>query len=235
MLNDLREAHVTELNRSINDRLRLPRRGFDEESGYLVLPEDWNDRQTSLEDIKTHLADTYGLVIESASTSGEAMINADELGTLEGIGRARTDKFSRVPIGLQQLATECKEFEGSGSIRCSPVSPNDPQGHQRQPVRVQDHRRRRRTGAPRSRVRTEVVQDLQRLANYESMLEEIEEIERISQTDGLESLADTGWNAGAPRARASRSISPERSPSTSSRKRPRPNPACPVSPSRIPR
>lgn len=210
MLNDLREAHVTELNRSINDRLRLPRRGFDEESGYLVLPEDWNDRQTSLEDIKTHLADTYGLVIESASTSGEAMINADELGTLEGIGRARTDKFSRVPIGLQQLATECKEFEGSGlyPVQSGVAGPilKDTSGNLYVfRITAADGAR-----APRDleEVRTEVVQDLQRLANYESMLEEIEEIERISQTDGLESLADTGWNADAPKSKSFQKYQP---------------------------
>ena len=64
--------------------------------------------------------------------------------------------------------------------------------------------------APRDldEVRTELIEDLQRKANYEAMLEEIEEIERISEADGLESLADTGWNADSPRSKSFQKYQP---------------------------
>ena len=54
----------------------------------------------------------------------------------------------------------------------------------------------------------QIVEDLQRKANYEAMLEEIEEIERISETDGLKSLADTGWNAGVPSSKSFQKYQP---------------------------
>ncbi len=210
MLNDLREAHVAELNRSINDRLRLPRRGFDESGGYLVLPDDWDDRKTSFEDIKTHLGDTYGLVIESPSNSGDEMINANEISTLDGIGRARTDKFSRLPVGIEQLASECREFDGTGlyPVQSGVAGPilQDANGNL-YVFRIMEADGAR---APRDldEVQVKVVEDLQRLANYESMLEEIDEIERISETDGLESLADTGWNADSPNSKSFQKYQP---------------------------
>ncbi|MBG82958.1 MAG: hypothetical protein CMJ40_00255 [Phycisphaerae bacterium] len=210
MLNDLREPHVAELTRSINDRLRLPRRGFDESGGYLLLPNDWNDRQTSFDDIRTHLADTYMLEIDAPQTSGDAMINASELNELEGIGRARTDKYSRLPIGMQQLATECKEFNGSGlyPVQAGVAGPilKDSTGNL-YVFRITEADGAR---APRDldEVRMQIVEDLQRKANYEAMLEEIEEIERISETDGLKSLADTGWNAGVPSSKSFQKYQP---------------------------
>lgn len=210
MLNDLREGHIAELSRTINDRLRLPRRGFDENSGYLMLPEDWNEQQTSLDDIKTHLANNYFLELDAPKTSGDVMIKASELGAIEGIGRARTDKFSRLPIGVTDLVSECKEFEGTGlyPVQSGVAGPilKDTSGNL-YVFRITEADGAR---APQDvdEVRTEVIEDLQRLANYESMLEEIDEIERISQTDGLESLADTGWNADSPRSKSFQKYQP---------------------------
>ena len=65
MLKELRTGQIDSIKRSINDRLRLPRRGFDEMRWLSrSCPEDWDDRKTNR--IRGHsrrpiCTDTYGL------------------------------------------------------------------------------------------------------------------------------------------------------------------------------
>ena len=210
MLNELREGHVNEITRTINDKLRLPRRGFDESGGYLILPEDWSERQTTFEDVRSHLTQTYGLEIDPIQTSGDTMIEATELNDLEGIGRARTDKYSRIPINLQELAKETKEFNGSGLYPVQagvsgPILKDFSDNLYVFRITEADGSR-----SPRDleEVRFQIIEDLQRLANYEALLGEIEEIKRISMTDGLESLEGTGWNASSPKSKSFQKYQP---------------------------
>ncbi len=199
LLNSLREEYVDEITRSMNDTLRLPRRGFEESGGYLVLPENWNDQKVPLEDVRSILVERHGLTLDPVQTSGEELIEVDALRDLDGIGTATSSSFSRQPLTLSQMAAETKEFTESGLYPiqagiAGPILKNN-----------QDNLylfRITETDAARpphdlEEVRGEIVTDLQRLAHYQELLAQMDEMESVSETDGLEAMA-TRWEGDQP-------------------------------------
>jgi len=209
MLADLRSSQVDDITRSINDKLRLPRRGFDESGGYLILPDDWSDRQIAFDDVRNMLQSEYDLSLEQVSNSGDAMIEVDDLLELEGIGRARSDKFSRLPIGLPQLLTQTRELNGEGlyPIQAHVAGPilSDTDGNLYL-FRITEADAAR---PPKSldESREEVVKDLQRLAHYEQLLAQLDAIEQSTETDGMDTLSEQ-WDVEAPTSRSFQKYQP---------------------------
>ncbi|MEE2907808.1 MAG: hypothetical protein VX527_08240 [Planctomycetota bacterium] len=209
MLNELRDGQVDAVIRTINDRLRMPRRGFDELGGYLVLPEDWSTKQTSLEEIRELIATEFNIDIEPSATTGDTLVEIDTLAELDGIGRARSDKFSRLPVALQELVEEAKEFNGQGlyPIQATIAGPilKDTTGN------LYVFRITEADGArpPKDleEVNDEVVADLQRLAHYEELLTQLDDIEQVTKTEGLETLAGR-WETDAPASRSFQKYQP---------------------------
>ena len=209
MLNDLRDGQVDAVTRTVNDRLRLPRRGFDERGGYLLLPDDWSTKRTSLEDIRTLIATEYGIELEPPATTGDTLIEIDAATDLEGIGRARSDKFSRLPITLADLIEETKEFKGQGlyPIQATVAGPilKDTTGNL-YVFRITEADGARPPG-DLEEVHDEVVKDLQRLAHYEELLTQLDDIKQITETEGLETLAGR-WKTDAPASRSFQKYQP---------------------------
>ena len=199
LLADLRDDYTDNLSRSITDRLRLPRRGFEETGGYLVLPDDWASRQVSFDQIREMLRDEYQLEIEPVFTSGDDLITLPDIRDLEGIGQARSDKFSRFPILLQQMVTDTKELGGSGlyPVQQGVAGPIMTDTQKNMYVFRVTEADGARPPATLDEVREGVVSDLQRLAHYEELLAQVDDMEQLSETEGLETLA-TQWEVDPP-------------------------------------
>ncbi len=209
LLNDLREDYRGDIRRAVNDSLRLPRRGFEEAGGYLILPEDWMTRQVSFEDLRAMLQDRFTLDLEAPQSSGDEMIALAEVDQLEGIGRARATNFGRQSVSLGQLAAETKEFGGTGMfpIQAGIAGPVLEDASQDMFVfRITDAEGDR-PAASLDEVRTQIETDLLRLAHYQELLEELDDMETVSRAEGLEAFADR-WNGDQPSGKVFQKYSP---------------------------
>ena len=199
LLNSLRDEHVDEITRSMNDTLRLPRRGFEEAGGYLVLPEDWNDKKASLEDVRSLLAERHGLALEATRNSGDELIEISALRDLDGIGTATSSSFSRQPLTLSDMTTETKEFTASGlyPIQVGVAGPILKDSENNLYLFRITEADPARPPHDLEEVRGEVVTDLQRMAHYQELLSQLEEMESVSETEGLDAMA-TRWEGNSP-------------------------------------
>ncbi|MDG2200267.1 MAG: hypothetical protein P8K80_03695 [Phycisphaerales bacterium] len=191
LLDELTEKRRNEIKRVIADRVRNPRRGFTESGGFIVLPEDWSDRQIAFDDLGQQLQAEYGIEIPVVSRSDE-LVEVQDLRSLPGIGLANTDKYGQRPIAIAELITETKEFDGSGLY---PIQQNvaGPVLQDRQDnlylFRITDTDAAR---APASvdEVRGQLVTDLNRLAHYQELLADVDAVRTRARADGINQFAE---------------------------------------------
>ncbi|MEE2718947.1 MAG: hypothetical protein VX727_04110 [Planctomycetota bacterium] len=191
LLDELTEQRRKELKRVIADRLRNPRRGFSESNGFIILPDDWNDRRLAFDDLGASLQTDFEIEAPTVDRS-DALTELNELRSLDGVGLANTDKYGQRPIGLVDLVKQAKEFGGTGLY---PVQ-LDVAG----PV-LEDRRgdlyafRIIETDASRppasvDEAREDLVRDLNRLAHYQELKSEIDAVRMQAHNDGLDGLAE---------------------------------------------
>ncbi len=217
----VREAFVKEqvakqmptIARAAGDALRTPRRGFASAENFVVLPDDWAARQLTLDALRTQLADRFRLPLDGENavpTTGQSDSLADmtEIGRLPRVATAGTDRYGSTSTGsrtrrLADLVAKAREFGGTGEVPvqlgvAGPVL-EDPQGNlwvfrmtdadaARPPANVDE-------------VRSQVTEDLQRLAQWEVLRSELDAMTEQARSEGFAAAATArGVDVRGPRS-----------------------------------
>ena len=190
MLDELTDTRRSEVTRRAGDHLRTPRRGFNEADGYIILPGNWDEQRLSLAALRDQLQSEYALKLPDVERT-PALTPVDELRQLEGIGLASSDKFGQRPVNLSALVTEAKELNGNGlyPIQQGIAGPalTDRQNNlyffrisetdaARPPASIDESR-------------DVLVTDLNRLAHYQELLQDVDAVRSRSQAEGLDAIA----------------------------------------------
>ena len=198
---DETDRRLRDLDRTAADLFRSPRRGFESIDGVVSLPEDWNDRRLSMDDLRTALMEDFDLddaAIAAADDSGEALMSIDALSGNDAFRLAGTDRFGPTPGPivrsrwmLADLLSSLNEF-GGGAVPLQagvalPVL--SMVNGDRVFVRI-DAAEASRAPHNLDEVRPEVDTDLRRLARYNELLGQTEAIEALARTGGLDAVAD---------------------------------------------
>ncbi len=112
--------------RTASDTLRGPRRGFDTESNFLVLPDDWSSNQIALADLRQSLAEEFDLATEGDRAlplpeTSEELLNMEAIAALPRIGRSGTERFGPTANGARQrrlsdMVQASRELGGQGEV-----------------------------------------------------------------------------------------------------------------------
>ncbi len=208
----LDDLHPT-IARAAGDMLRTPRRGFESIANFIVLPDDWEASRVDLADLRTAVAERFGLPLEGEAAlpqpeaSGE-LLDMQAIGRLPRVGRAGTDRYGRAPSGsaqrsLADLVAAAKEFGGMGEVpvqaRLAGPILNDRQNNI-WVFRITDaDAARPPTGV--EEVREAMTTDLQRLDRWRTMQADLHGMQAAAATDGLDTLAaQSGRTVQGPRS-----------------------------------
>ncbi|HMN95278.1 MAG TPA: hypothetical protein PKC43_03590 [Phycisphaerales bacterium] len=190
-LNELYEAKIAEIIKFAGDQLQHPLRGLPRDGFYVKLPEDWESKKPSLEQLAQAIAQQFGITLPSYQTSGPDLIEPARVATLDGIGRASSDRFGTTPVTAAQLVAQARELGGSDTI---PIQ----QGVAGPPLRTPggdvvifrlldvDPAR-----APRSvdEARARLVEDVKAQEQFRRLVAEQESLKARASRDGLAALA----------------------------------------------
>ena len=190
MLDELTEARRNELSRRASDQLRTPRRGFDEDRGYIILPEDWASQRLALSVLRDQLQTEYDLELPAPGRTA-SLTPVSELRVLKGIGLASTGKFGQRPVNLSTLLTETKELGGNGlyPIQQDVAGPVLTDRENNLYLFRIDETDAARAPATIDESRDQLTTDLNRLAHYQELLLEIDALRTRSQAEGLDAIA----------------------------------------------
>jgi hypothetical protein len=189
LLSTLTQRKLDEIARYANDQLRIKRRGLAHRGGYLDLPEGWAGLR--FEDLALDIQENFGVALPAYHAIGDRWLTAGDLGQMEGIGPATSDKFGELAVNLTSLAMAAEAFGGSptipiqqdvagpplrgadGSIYLFRIIATDPS---RPPESVDE-------------ARDALVEDLNKLAHYGELVEAADSIRRTAVDEGLLALA----------------------------------------------
>jgi hypothetical protein len=190
MLDELTEARRSELSRRASDQLRTPRRGFDEDRGYIILPEDWAEQRLTLNALRDQLQTEYALEIPAPGRTA-SLTPVSELRLLKGIGLASTGKFGQRPVNLSTLLTETKELGGNGlyPIQQDVAGPVLTDRENNLYFFRIDETDAARAPATIDESRDQLTTDLNRLAHYQELLQDIDALRSRAQAEGLDAIA----------------------------------------------
>jgi hypothetical protein len=191
LLAKLTSEKLDEIAKYASDQLRLNRRGLREQDGYVVLPEDWEEKKLDLQQLAADIQKKYGIDLPAYESTGDRWTAVSEVGKVHDIGGTTTDKFG-MPIRFAQLIESTKEFNGTplaapmqkdvagpplkgvdGSVFIFRIIGADP-AHK--PSSVDE-------------VRDAVVADLKRQSHFEQLEKSAAEIELDAEKRGLLALA----------------------------------------------
>ncbi|MHC4447293.1 MAG: hypothetical protein ACYSXF_05870, partial [Planctomycetota bacterium] len=191
LLERLADETMDEIAKFAYDRLRAQRRGLPEDSGYLVLGSDWEQRQLSFFRLAQEIQGEFGVDLPSYESTGQEWLERDDLNELPGFGTATTTKFGPIPVGLGDLVAAAKEFGGSTTVVIQEAVAAPPLRDAAGDVylfRIID------TDASRppesaDEVRDQVIADLNRLAHYQRLADTADEVAAAARTRGLLAVA----------------------------------------------
>ena len=189
LLERLTTETLDKIQRTANDKLRFARRGLGKREGYEVLPDGWEG--LSFQQLALDLQSEYGIALPHYQATGSVLLTGDELGELDGVGAATSDKFGQTPISLTTLVLGAKAFGGSPLSQIQQGIAGPPlRGAQRGVYLF------RITGTDASRppnsvdeVRDQLVADLNRVEDYERLTANAQGIRQVAVADGLLALA----------------------------------------------
>ena len=190
---DLLERLTTEtldkIERTANDKLRFARRGLGKREGYDVLPDDWEG--LSFQELAVDLQSEFGVALPHYQATGSLLLTARELGELDGLGTATSDKFGQAPISLATLVMGAKVFGGSPLSQIQQGVAGPPLRDARQGVYLFRITATDPSRPPNSvdEVRDQLITDLNRLADYERLTASAPSIRQVAVADGLLALA----------------------------------------------
>jgi hypothetical protein len=188
LLAQLTRERMDDIVRDAVNQLRFNRRGLPEKDGYVELPPDWDQRKLGLQVLAESLRQKHGIDLPEYHSTGDAWTPISEVGTLEGIGPASTDKLGNVPIRLNQLVETAKEFNGQRGLVAIQKDVAGP------PLRGTDGSMYlfriiaadpTRTPSSVDEVRDKVITDLKRVEHFKVLEQQMSDLEKRAEADGM--------------------------------------------------
>ncbi len=115
-LETLTSKVVGEVSRFTSDQLRTPRRGAEERNGFLILPDDWTDKQVGFEQLAGSIQSEFGISLPAYGAVAEWTSIFDAT-TIPVIGNIEAQNIGTFPTSFATLVTVAKEFDGNGLHR----------------------------------------------------------------------------------------------------------------------
>lgn len=191
MILELTRKTLDDIERWAFDRLREPRRKLDEQDGYYVLPEEWDQQRVSFTSLAEEIRDRFDIDLPVYESIGDRWLSADDLPELGPIANARTDRYGTANQALADLVAATREFGGSPTV---PIQSGVALPPLRGLARTVHLARLTAVDAERAptsvdEVREMIVTDLKRQRDYERMMSEMESIEQQAEQDGMLAVA----------------------------------------------
>jgi hypothetical protein len=190
------------IGRAAGDALRTPRRGFESANNFVVLPDDWTSKRISLASLRDTLAERFDLPLDGEAAlptpqTSDTLIDNVAIGQLPRVASAGTDRYGRAANGgtrrtLANMVSSAKEFGGLGEVpvqlgMAGPVLEDRQQNLWVFRILEADPAR---PPHDLEEVQATLTEDLQRLARWETMLNELDTMRSSVQTDGLAAFAE---------------------------------------------
>ena len=191
LLDRLTAEKLDDIAKWASDELQSHRRGFSQRDGYVMLPDEWAQQQLLLKELAEQIRDQYpGLELPAYQSTGDRWYAPGELADLTGIGDATTDKFG-LRDTLSSLVRVAKEFGGSTNIFIQQDVAGPPLRGSDSDIfifRIIDTDPAR-PPASIEEVRDDVTNDLKRMAHFQTLKDNLPQIESMAQLRGLLSVA----------------------------------------------
>ncbi|MCZ6837246.1 MAG: hypothetical protein O7G85_15835 [Planctomycetota bacterium] len=190
LIDQVTQERLNDIAKSASDMLQNRRRGLPLSAGYIVIPDDWIQKQLAFPELAEQLQENFGIDLPAYHATGDQWRTTVEMSDLDSIGQATTDKYGSL-LRLAQIVSEVKEFGDSitvyvqediagpplrgadGSIYLFRLTETDPT----------------REAHSLDEVRDQVVMDLKRQTDFERLKQELVTIESKAQTGGLLDVA----------------------------------------------
>ena len=189
-LDQLTERTRDEISRTMSEHLRLPRRGFAEENGFVILPDDWNDSKVNLEDVASNIQEVFDIDLPPYGSIAQwtSIADATETPTL---GTITATNLGDTPIAFATLIGVAKEFGGNGIYRVqegvsAPVI--ETQSGDLVVFRITDTDPSR-VAVDLDEVRAMVTQDVSTLQNWEALQTKLDAVQANARKNGLLQVA----------------------------------------------
>ncbi len=194
VLDDLVDERMKAIAKFGDDRLQFPRRSLNRTGLHYDLPGDWATQRASMQTLADDIANEFDLPQPAYRSTGDDLVTSEDLADTDRFGTlnsASTDLFGRARTATPQLVDALREFGGSdtipvqsgiafpaltdsaGDIVFARVVSSDP-AHAPEDL---------------SKVREDVVADLESIVRFETLESRLEDIESQARTDGLRSVA----------------------------------------------
>ncbi len=180
---------VDKIERAAYFQIRDARRGLVERNGFEVLPDGWEG--LSFQQLAMDLQSEYGIALPHYQSTGSLLLTSDELGDLDGIGTATSDKFGQIPVGITTLVMGARAFGSSAVIPIQQGVAGPPLRDAEQGVYLFRITATDVSRPPTSvdEVRDQLITDLNRLEDYERLVANAPGIRQVAVADGLLALA----------------------------------------------
>ena len=191
----------TEISRSAAEHLRNPRRGFNQQDGFLDLPDDWDAHQISYESLATTLQSEFSIALPEFGSISTWASTADAnatpvIGTIVAVNQGER------AVPFETLVDSAKEFAANGTFRIqervsSPVIEDTSGDLVLFRLTETDAARAPHTLAE---VQSQVEYDLGRIASWEKLQADASSIEQSARENGLlSSSIEYNTEVNAPR------------------------------------
>lgn len=187
LLQRLTNDTLEEVVRFAGDQLRAGRRGLRERDGYIVLPEDWDERQPSFRTMIEDIQERFDISLPEYTAIGDRWLTVDDIDDLGPIAEAKTERFGARALGLADLVEVLREFGGSPMITVQARVAGPPLRGPNQDVFIY-----RLTDVDPSRppdsvdeVREELVNDLRRAEHFRELVERASAFEQEAIDRGM--------------------------------------------------
>ncbi len=189
-LDTLSERTRAEMSRTMSEQLRLPRRGFEEQDGFVVLPDNWSEQQLSLEELASTIQGTFSIDLPAYGSVGEWTSTADAA-EIPILGEVTATNLGDTPVTYSTLIAAAKEFGGNGIYRvqqdvAAPIVETD--SGELFVFRITDTDPSR-APANLDEARASVQADASRLQQWDTLQAELGEIQNDARNNGMLQVA----------------------------------------------
>ncbi|MBC8201151.1 MAG: hypothetical protein H8E86_03815 [Planctomycetes bacterium] len=185
-LDELTTKTRAKISRAASDKLRNPRRGLDENNGFYVLPDDWDDSKLDFESLSAALQDEFSLALPEYG-SVATWTQTSNANSIPVIGSVLATNLGSTPLDFETLISSAKEFDTNGLYRIqtgvsSPILETASGDIVVFRITQSDPAR-----APKDldEVREDVTYDLGRIARWKTLQAESNLIEEFAREKGM--------------------------------------------------
>ena len=191
LLTQLTNERLDEISRFAHDQLRLRQQQLDQRDGLFIVPDDWATTRMAFPELAEQIRDRFEVDLPKYEAIGDRWVPIAELAEIGQVAGARSERFGQ-RLNIQGMLNLSTEFGGDGTATIQTGVAGPPlQATLDQSVylfRVTDTDLSR---VPNNvdEVRDEIVTDLKRMADYQSLLARASDLEQTAEANGLVALA----------------------------------------------